>query len=291
MATLINGKAIAKQIESEIALDVENLRAEHGITPGLAVVLVGDNPASKIYVGMKGKSSQKLGMKSVTELLPAETTESELLSLVERLNADNSIHGILVQLPLPSHINSHRIIESIRPEKDVDGLHPFNIGMLCSGTPNIIPCTPYGIIQLLTRSKVQIAGKEVVVAGRSNLVGRPIANLLSTKAEYGDATVTICHSRTSNLPEVCRRADILIAAIGQKRMINRDYVKPGVVIIDVGTHKLSEEEGGKSCGDVDFNDVSEIASMITPVPGGVGPMTIAMLMKNTFEAAQKTAKK
>jgi methylenetetrahydrofolate dehydrogenase (NADP+)/methenyltetrahydrofolate cyclohydrolase len=288
MATLIDGKAIAKLIESETLDDISRLRNAHGIAPGLAVVLVGNDPASKVYVGMKGKTSLRLGMTSVTETRPADVEENELLALVTQLNHEPTIHGILVQLPLPKHIDTHKIIDTIDPKKDVDGLHPQNIGLLCAGRPRFIPCTPYGVVELLIRSKVSPRGKEVVVLGRSNLVGRPVANLLSSKTKYGDATVTVCHSRSSSLPEICRRADILISAIGQKKYVTADYIKPGAVVIDVGIHRLSEEEGGGLCGDVDFQSVAEVASMITPVPGGVGPMTIAMLMRNTVDAALRS---
>lgn len=284
MAILIDGRVISREIQNEVQRDVERLKAEKGVTPGLAVVLVGENPASKLYVGMKAKTCVKLGMHSVVEELPASTAESELLGLVNRLNNDPSIHGILVQIPLPSHIDSQRILNSLDPAKDVDGLHPFNAGLLCAGSPRFIPCTPYGVCELLIRSGVQIAGRQVVVLGRSNLVGRPISILLSSKGRFGDATVTICHSRSKDLAGVCARADILIVAIGQREFVSPDMVKPGAVVIDVGTHP-PRNDSEKLRGDVQFEAVSQIASMITPVPGGVGPMTIAMLMRNAADAA------
>ncbi|RQW00249.1 bifunctional 5,10-methylenetetrahydrofolate dehydrogenase/5,10-methenyltetrahydrofolate cyclohydrolase, partial [bacterium] len=234
----------------------------------------------------KGKACEKLGMFSLNSRLAAASTEAEVIELIRNLNSDSRIHGILVQLPLPDLINTDRVIQSISPEKDVDGLHPFNIGLLVAGKPRFIPCTPYGILKLLAAYEISTAGKEVVVLGRSNLVGRPLSNLLSLKADYGNATVTICHSRSRDIPDICRRADILIVAIGKKRFVTRDMVKSGAVVIDVGIHRLSEEEGGGVCGDVDFDSVEKIASAITPVPGGVGPMTITMLMQNTLQACE-----
>jgi methylenetetrahydrofolate dehydrogenase (NADP+) / methenyltetrahydrofolate cyclohydrolase len=284
VATIIDGRLISKEIQEEVRQDVERLVASKGVTPGLAVVLVGDNPASKLYVGMKAKTCVKLGMKSVEETLPASATEAELLALVDRLNKDNSIHGILVQLPLPSHIDSQKIINALDPRKDVDGLHPFNAGLLCAGHPRFIPCTPYGVCELLVRYKVALSGSEVVVLGRSNLVGRPLSVLLSSKGRYGDATVTVCHSRSRDLPQICRRADVLVVAIGQREFVSVDMVKPGAVVIDVGTHP-PRDETEKLRGDVQYEAVSAVASMITPVPGGVGPMTIAMLMRNSADAA------
>ncbi|HEY3294277.1 MAG TPA: bifunctional 5,10-methylenetetrahydrofolate dehydrogenase/5,10-methenyltetrahydrofolate cyclohydrolase [bacterium] len=284
MAILIDGRVISKEIQSEVQRDVEKLKAEKGVTAGLAVVLVGDNPASKLYVGMKAKTCIKLGMNSIHEELPASISEAGLLAVIDRLNNDPAVHGILVQLPLPSHINAQTVLNRLDPRKDVDGLHPVNAGLLSAGEPRFIPCTPYGICQLLVRSNVQITGREVVVLGRSNLVGRPISILLSSKGRYGDATVTVCHSRSKNLPEICRRADILVVAIGQREFVSADMVKPGAVVIDVGTHP-ARNENEKLRGDVQFESVSEIASMITPVPGGVGPMTIAMLMRNAADAA------
>jgi methylenetetrahydrofolate dehydrogenase (NADP+)/methenyltetrahydrofolate cyclohydrolase len=284
MTTILDGKIVAATIQSEIKRRIDSFLAAGRQVPGLAVMLVGDNPASEVYVASKGRACKKLGMHSVTEKLPASVSEKDVIALVNHFNNDSSIHGILVQLPLPGHINSDCVLEAISPLKDVDGLHPFNIGLLASGRPRFIPCTPFGILQLLLRHSITTEGKEVVVLGRSNLVGRPISNLLSLKNNYGNATVTICHSRSRNIADISRRADILIAAIGQKKYVTRDMVKPGAVVIDVGIHRLSEEEGGGLCGDVDYDQVREIAFAITPVPGGVGPMTIAMLMANTLQA-------
>jgi len=284
LADIIDGRAISKEIQSEVQRDVEKLRAEKGVVPGLTVVLVGDDPASHVYVNNKAKTCARLGMRSAVEKLPATTTQAELLDLVARLNRDPAVHGILVQLPLPKQINPQVIINSLDPAKDVDGLHPFNVGLLCAGHPRFIPCTPYGICELLTRSAVQIPGSDVVVLGRSNLVGRPLSVLLSSKGRFGDATVTVCHSRSAHLAEVCKRADILVVAIGQREFVTADMVKPGAVVIDVGTHP-ARNENEKMTGDVKFAEVSPIASMITPVPGGVGPMTIAMLMRNAVDAA------
>jgi methylenetetrahydrofolate dehydrogenase (NADP+)/methenyltetrahydrofolate cyclohydrolase len=284
MTTIIDGKKTAADIHGEIKLEIDRLIADGQQVPGLAVLLVGDDPASEVYVASKGRACKKLGMHSITEKLPANVSENEVIELVKRFNSDSSIHGILVQLPLPGHINSDHVVEAVSPLKDVDGLHPFNIGLLASGKPRFIPCTPYGILQLLKRYSISTDGKEVVVLGRSNLVGRPISNLLSLKTDYGNATVTTCHSRSRNIADICRRADILIVAIGQKKYVTRDMVKPRAVVIDVGIHRLSDEEGGGLCGDVDYKRVCDIASAITPVPGGVGPMTIAMLMANTLQS-------
>jgi methylenetetrahydrofolate dehydrogenase (NADP+)/methenyltetrahydrofolate cyclohydrolase len=284
MAILIDGKAIAQQIQSEVQADVERLQRERHLVPGLTVILAGDDPASKTYVSSKARVSAKLGMNSTVETLPADISESRLVSLIERLNADPAVHGILVQLPLPLHVNANRILQLVDPRKDVDGLHPFNVGLLCAGAPRFIPCTPFGICEILARSGVSVAGREVVVVGRSNLVGRPLSMLLSSKSKYGDATLTVCHSRSANLAEVCRRAEILVVAIGRPRFVTGNMVRPGAVVIDVGTHPGAGPDG-KMCGDVEFESVFPIASMLTPVPGGVGPMTIAMLMRNTVNAA------
>ncbi|MFZ5432345.1 MAG: bifunctional methylenetetrahydrofolate dehydrogenase/methenyltetrahydrofolate cyclohydrolase FolD [Calditrichota bacterium] len=283
-AELIDGRTISAAIKSEVEADVKKLISEKSITPGLAVVLVGDDPASRTYVSMKAKTCAKIGMNSWVETYPAEMSETDVLQVINRLNTDRKVHGILVQLPLPKHIDSHHIINAIDPRKDVDGLHPYNSGLLASGQPSVIPCTPFGICELLLRSNVKISGREAVVLGRSNLVGRPISTLLSSKAPYGDATVTVCHSRSDHLKEICRRADILVVAIGRRKFVSADMVKPGAVVIDVGSHP-PRDESEKMCGDVDFDSVKEIASKITPVPGGVGPMTIAMLMRNTVDAA------
>lgn len=288
MHNLIDGRAISRQIQDEIQEEITRLREKAGVVPGLAVVLVGDDPASKTYVSSKSKTSQKLGMHSVQETLPAAISEAQLLSIIDHLNADTAIHGILVQLPLPPHISAEVVVNRIHPAKDVDGLHPYNAGLLCVGRPSFVPCTPLGICELLVRSNVQIHGKHVVILGRSNLVGRPLSVLMSSKHRFGDATVTVCHSRSEHLKEVCRAADILVVAIGQRKFVTKDFVKPGAVVIDVGIHP-AQEEGRKMAGDVDFDDVAPVASLITPVPGGVGPMTIAMLMRNTLDAALRAA--
>lgn len=289
MYTLIDGRSISQQILQEVQVDIARLRDTAGIVPGLAVILVGDDPASKTYVSSKSKTSAKLGMHSVQETLPAGISEQELLNTVERFNHDPAVHGILVQLPLPGHINADKIIERIDPRKDVDGLHPYNVGLLCVGRPRFIPCTPLGVCELLIRSNVRIHGKQIVILGRSNLVGRPLSILLSSKNEFGDATVTVCHSRSERLPEVCRQGDILIVAIGRRAFVTQEYIKPGAVVIDVGIHPATNSNG-KMSGDVDFDNVAPLTSMITPVPGGVGPMTIAMLMRNTLEAALRRVK-
>lgn len=275
MGKLIDGKAISTQIKEECRAKVE----KEGLERTLAVVLVGDDPASAVYVGNKKKACEFCGVKSVSHELSAETTEEELLELVDKLNRDDSIDGILVQLPLPSHIDEDKIIKAISPQKDVDGFHPENVGRLSIGQPGFVSCTPAGIIQLLKRSDVEMDGKKCVVIGRSNIVGKPMALLMLRE----NATVTICHSHTKDLPAVCKEADILIVAIGRPKMIDASYVKEGAVVIDVGIHRM---ENGKLCGDVDFDSVEPVASKITPVPGGVGPMTIAMLMKNVVDGNQ-----
>jgi methylenetetrahydrofolate dehydrogenase (NADP+) / methenyltetrahydrofolate cyclohydrolase len=288
-AELIDGKAIAESIRQEVAVDVERLKRECGVTPGLAVIVVGNDPASHTYVSSKAKMCIKLGMNSVKDSFPIDFSEKELIARICELNERREVHGILVQLPLPAHMNSRRVITTVDPCKDVDGLHPENIGLLCMGEPRFVPCTPFGICELLRRSRVEVCGREVVVLGRSALVGRPISILLSSKNKYGDATVTVCHSRSRNLPDICRRADILIVAIGRKRFMTADMVKPDAVVIDVGTHPPQTDQE-TFCGDVDFEHVKEVASKITPVPGGVGPMTIAMLMRNTVDAAFRLSK-
>ena len=272
MASIIDGKAISTQIKEECRDKV----ARENLKRTLAVVLVGDDPASVVYVGNKKKACEFCGVNSVSYEMPASTTEEELLSLVEKLNKDDSVNGILVQLPLPVHIDEDKVIRAISADKDVDGFHPENVGRLSIGQPGFLSCTPAGIIQLLKRSDVEIDGKECVIIGRSNIVGKPMAMLMLRE----NATVTICHSHTKDLKDVCKRADILIVAIGRPKMIDASYVKEGAVVIDVGIHR---QENGKLCGDVDFDSVEPIASKITPVPGGVGPMTIAMLMKNVVD--------
>ena len=277
MAKLIDGKLISQQIKDELKEKVATLKAE-GKEIGMAVIQVGNDPASSVYVGNKKKACEYIGIRSESYELPEETTQDELIALIERLNADDKIHGILVQLPVPKHIDEDTIIKAISPKKDVDGFHPQSVGALSIGQPGFVSCTPAGVIQLLKRSGVEIEGKECVVIGRSNIVGKPMSLLLLRE----NGTVTITHSKTKDLKEVCKRADILVVAIGRPKMIDASYVKEGAVVIDVGIHR---GENNKLCGDVDFESVEPIASSITPVPGGVGPMTIAMLMNNCVEAA------
>ena len=289
---LIDGAAIGRLVRRDVAAEVERLKAL-GITPGLSVVLVGDDPASAVYVRSKGKACEEAGMRGETIRLPAETTENALLAQVDRLNADPNVHGILVQMPLPRHIAADKVIRRIRPEKDVDGFHPVNVGKLSIGERDgFVPCTPAGAIELLVRSGVETRGKDAVIVGRSNIVGKPMAALLMQDAPGGNATVTVCHSRTSNLAGHIRRADIVIAAIGKPEMITGDMIKPGAVVIDVGINRVNDAaapKGYRIVGDVHFASAREVASLITPVPGGVGPMTIAMLMKNTVRAAAQIA--
>lgn len=279
MATVIDGKAIAAKIRGEIAIDVNRLETE-GVKPGLAVVLVGEDPASKVYVSMKEKACQDVGIFSDEHKLPVETSEAELLALIERLNADSRIDGILVQLPLPKQIDTEKVLEAISPHKDVDGFHPYNVGRLVVGKPLFQPCTPYGVMMMLKETGVDLAGKEVVVVGRSNIVGKPVAFMCLQQ----HATVTLCHSRTKNLAQKVGMADVLIAAVGQPEMIKGAWIKEGAVVIDVGVNRVGEK---KLVGDVEYAAASERASAITPVPGGVGPMTITMLLYNTVESAKK----
>ena len=290
-AELIDGKAIAADVRAEVARDVAELRAR-GVVPGLTVVLVGDDIASATYVGAKEKASREAGMAGGTIRLPADTTQGSLLALVEQLNGDAAVHGILVQMPLPAHIDPDTVIRHIRPDKDVDGFHPENVGKLLIGhTDGFVSCTPAGVIELLLRSGVETRGAEVVVVGRSNIVGKPMAALLVQGRSGGDATVTICHSRTRDLASHTRRADILIVAAGRAEMITGDMIKPGAVVIDVGMNSVPDPtraSGRRLCGDVHFASAVDVASRITPVPGGVGPMTIAMLLRNTVRAAQRT---
>lgn len=278
MAKIIDGKAIAAKVRQQVAEEVARLK-EKGIVPGLAVVLVGDDPASKLYVSNKKKACEACGIYSVQYDLPHDTTQQELLALIQQLNNDKKINGILVQLPLPGHLDEQDVIMSISHEKDVDAFHPVNVGRIMIGDFHFLPCTPAGVMELLSSSGVEVEGKRCVVIGRSNIVGKPMAMLLLHK----NGTVTICHSRTKDLADICRHADILVAAVGRQGFITADMVKPGAVVIDVGMNK--KPEGGFT-GDVDFAAVEPIASYITPVPGGVGPMTIAMLMKNTLTAAK-----
>ncbi|PIC63289.1 bifunctional methylenetetrahydrofolate dehydrogenase/methenyltetrahydrofolate cyclohydrolase FolD [Sporosarcina sp. P13] len=279
---IIDGKAIGQEIRNELKEEVASL-VEQGYQPGLAVILVGENPASQTYVKNKEKSSLEAGMKSELIKLPVTVSEEDLLNEVEKLNEDDSIDGILVQLPLPKHIDENKVIRAISPEKDVDGFHPMNVGKMLIGQQTFLPCTPYGIMQLLERSGVEIAGKHAVIIGRSNIVGKPMGQLLLQK----DATVTYCHSRTNDLKKFTKQADILIVAIGMAKFITGDYIKEGAVVIDVG---MNRDENGKLCGDVDFESAQQQASAITPVPGGVGPMTITMLLKNTVESAENKRK-
>lgn len=284
-ANIIDGRALAKKIRKELKKDVEQL-AETGIVPNLQVILVGENPASKVYVRSKARTAKKLGIKSDTITMPDSITQEELLAKIYELNADEDVNGILVQLPLPDQIDEQAIIEAIDPEKDVDGFHPINLGRMVAGIPLFLPCTPHGIQKLIVEYDGDPSGKHVVVLGRSNIVGKPIANMLMQKADGANATITVCHSRTQNLTEITRQADILIAAIGRATFVTADMVNDGVVVIDVGINRLDD---GSLVGDVDFDPVSEKASAITPVPGGVGPMTIAMLMWNTVKAAKLQA--
>lgn len=284
---IIDGKLISSQIKSEIKLETETLKSQNRITPGLAFILVGENPASKVYVKNKGKACEELGFYSVTETLNENVAQNELIKLIESFNSDEKIHGILVQLPLPSHINEQKIIEAINYRKDVDGFNPVNTGRLVIGEKCFVPCTPYGIVELLKRSNILTEGKNVAVLGRSNIVGKPVANLLLRK-EF-NSTVTVCHSRTIDIKNVTSQADILIAAIGKANFVTKDFIKEGCVIIDVGINRVEDRNsktGYKITGDVDFEDCFEKCGKITPVPGGVGPMTIAMLMKNTLESAK-----
>ncbi len=290
-AEIISGSEVAKQIREELKQAVAELKEKHNVVPGLVTVLVGEDPASQVYVGAKEKTSNALGFYSKRQDLPADTSEEELLARIEKLNKDPKIHGILVQLPLPKHINETKVLYAIDPKKDVDGFHPVNVGKLMIGEPDYIPCTPHGIWQLLIRSGTQIEGAEVVVVGRSNIVGKPIANILLQKQKNANATVTICHTRSRDMAFHTKRADILIVAAGKAKAITADMVKEGVVVIDVGVNQIGTTADGKRiiCGDVDFDTVKEKAKAITPVPGGVGPMTITMLMLNTLRAAKLAA--
>jgi len=276
-AKILSGTELSKKIRLELKQQVLELKGK-GINPGLAVVLVGQDPASQVYVGKKGKACEELGINSYPYLLDESTSEEHLLALISKLNEDKNVSGILVQLPLPKHISAEKVILAINPDKDVDAFHPSNVGHIMTGNPVFLPCTPAGVMELIKESGMKVDGKECVVVGRSNIVGKPMAMLLLA----ANGTVTICHSRTHDLQEVCRRADILVAAIGKPEFIKGSFIKPGAVVIDVGMNRL---ENGKLVGDVEFSAVSEIASAITPVPGGVGPMTITMLMKNAIKAA------
>jgi methylenetetrahydrofolate dehydrogenase (NADP+)/methenyltetrahydrofolate cyclohydrolase len=291
-AQIIDGKSIAQEIRDEIKKEVMELKERHGVIPGLVTILVGENPASVSYVTAKQRTAHELGFYSVQENLPENVSEDELLKLIDKYNRDEKIHGILVQLPLPKHINERKVLYAIDPRKDVDGFHPVNVGKLVIGEPCFIPCTPYGILILLAKTGVPVDGADVVVIGRSNIVGKPIANLLMQKRKpVGNATVTVCHTGTKDIASHSRRADILIVAAGVPKFVTADMVKEGAVVIDVGVNRIGTTPDGKAklCGDVDFDAVKEKASFITPVPGGVGPMTITMLMKNTLESAKAWA--
>ncbi len=283
MAQIIDGKAIAAKVKAQVKEEAAALVRERGLTPGLAVVLVGDNSASKVYVRNKERACKEVGFVSRKHVLPEDTSQEEMLALIDALNGDSAVHGILVQLPLPGHLDEKAVIARIRPEKDVDAFHVENAGRILLGDYGFLPCTPAGILTLLKESGIAIQGKECVVVGRSNIVGKPMALMMLGE----NATVTVCHSRTENLAEVTRRADILIVAIGRAKFVTADMVKEGAVVIDVG---MDRDEEGKLCGDVDFDTVEQKASYITPVPGGVGPMTIATLMRNTLTAAQRAAR-
>ena len=289
-ARIIDGVALGKTIRAEVATEVAKLSAS-GRRPGLAVVLVGEDPASKAYVGSKEKACQEAGMHSVKITREPSISEAELLDIVARLNADPAVHGILVQLPLPKHIDSEKVLNSIDPRKDVDGFHPVNVGKLVIGDPTALrPCTPYGVQQMLIRSGIETRGAHAVIVGRSTIVGKPMASLLIQQGAGGDATVTVCHSKTKDLPAVCRSADIIVAAIGRAEFVTKEFVRPGAVVIDVGINRVDDASlprGYRLTGDVKFAEVAELAAAITPVPGGVGPMTIAMLMQNTLQAMQQ----
>lgn len=284
MAKLIDGKALAEKMQGQLAHKVAELKAKHGIVPGLVVILVGDNSASQVYVRNKERSALAAGFKSETVRLSDSTSEEELLNIIEHYNQDSAFHGILVQLPLPAHINDKRILLAIDPKKDVDGFHPMNTGHLWNGRPQMVPCTPAGIMEMLHEYEVDLEGKHAVIIGRSNIVGKPMAQLLLDK----NATVTLTHSRTRSLPEVAKQGDVLIVAIGQGHFVTKEFVKEGAVVIDVG---MNRDEDGKLIGDVKFDEVEPIASLITPVPGGVGPMTITMLMEQTYQAALRSVTK
>jgi methylenetetrahydrofolate dehydrogenase (NADP+)/methenyltetrahydrofolate cyclohydrolase len=292
-AKIIDGNAIAAAVRAEVKEDADRLRGR-GIEPCLAVMLVGENPASKVYVGMKEKKCAEVGIRNVDERLPAGTPQEEILAILDRWNADESIHGILVQLPLPDHVDERTVTERIRPEKDVDGFHPVNVGRMSAGDPDAFrPCTPHGVQVMLKHIDWDPAGKHAVVVGRSNIVGRPMATILSQKEPFANATVTIAHSRSHDLPGVCRLADLLVVAVGRPESVSGDMVREGAVVIDVGVNRVddpSTEKGYRLVGDVAFDEAKERASWITPVPGGVGPMTIAMLLRNTVTAAARAAR-
>ncbi len=290
-AKIISGTEVAKEIREELKVEVAELTEKHNVVPGLVTILVGEDPASQSYVSAKNKTAKALGIYSEQVTLPADTSEEDLLATVEKYNNDDKINGILVQLPLPKHINDNKVLYAINPDKDVDGFHPVNVGKMVLGEQCYLPCTPHGILELLKRSGTETSGAEVVIIGRSNIVGKPIANLMLQKRDAGNATITLCHTRTKDMAAHCKRADIIIAAVGVPNMVTADMVKDGAVIIDVGVNRIGKTDSGKAilAGDVDFDAVKEKAGAITPVPGGVGPMTITMLMKNTVQAAKQAA--
>ncbi|MDG3004067.1 bifunctional 5,10-methylenetetrahydrofolate dehydrogenase/5,10-methenyltetrahydrofolate cyclohydrolase [Paludisphaera mucosa] len=285
-AEILDGKALAERVRGELAVEVAEFRDRTGITPGLSVVLVGEDPASRVYVRNKENAVKAAGMHGEVIRLPAETTQAKVLATVDRLNADTAVHGILVQLPLPKYLDPAEVIERVDPLKDVDGFNTVNVGLLAQGNPRFVPCTPLGIIELLKDAGVETRGAHVVVLGRSQVVGKPVALLLLQKGKGADATVTVCHTGTKDPARFAREADVLIAAMGQPEAVKADWVKPHAVVIDVGIHRKAD---GKLCGDVDFAEVAEVAGKITPVPGGVGPMTVAMLLRNTLFAAKLSA--
>ncbi|MFN4907766.1 MAG: bifunctional methylenetetrahydrofolate dehydrogenase/methenyltetrahydrofolate cyclohydrolase FolD [Bacteroidota bacterium] len=288
MPLIIDGNAMAAEVRSEVALDVAALHGAAGVTPGLNLLLVGEDPASAVYVRNKGKDCEKVGIRSTIVRMSADVSQAEVIAQVEAWNADPSVHGILVQLPLPKHIDEHAVIRAIDPDKDVDGFHPVNAGKLMIGLDGFIPCTPYGVLEMLRRTGIETSGKHAVVVGRSNIVGKPLAMLLSQKRPQGNCTVTLCHTGTPDIAEHTRRADIVISAVGVHGLITRDHVRPGAVVIDVGINRIELPDGtSRLAGDVLYDEVSEVASAITPVPGGVGPMTRAMLLRNTVTAAQR----
>jgi methylenetetrahydrofolate dehydrogenase (NADP+) / methenyltetrahydrofolate cyclohydrolase len=282
-AGILDGRALAERVRTGVAGEAAALTSRTGVVPGLTVVLVGDDPASQVYVRNKARASKAAGINGTVLRLPASTTQAELLSQIDRLNADPSVHGILVQLPLPGSIDESIVVNRVSPLKDVDGFHPVNFGLLAAGTPRFVPCTPLGIRELLVDSGIETRGAHAVVLGRSRIVGRPMAFLLLQKGHGGDATVTICHTGTRDAAAIARQADLLVVAMGKPEQVTRDWIKPGAVVIDVGMHK---REDGRLCGDVHFESAAQLASRITPVPGGVGPLTIAMLLRNTLEAAR-----
>ncbi|MBI1322755.1 bifunctional methylenetetrahydrofolate dehydrogenase/methenyltetrahydrofolate cyclohydrolase FolD [bacterium] len=283
-ARILDGKGLADRLRAELADEVVRWRSATGVMPGLGVILVGSEPASAVYVRNKRKAAQAAGFSDIIVEMKATATQDEIAEAIDQLNDDHTIHGILVQLPLPRHLDSESLLRRIRPDKDADGFHPVNMGLLALGTPSLVPCTPLGVRELLIREKIETKGKRAVVLGRSNIVGKPMALLLMAKGPGGDATVTVAHTASQDLPGLCREADILVVAAGQPELVKGSWIKPGAVVIDVGIHRRAD---GTLCGDVDFVEASQVASAITPVPGGVGPLTVAMLLRNTFEAAKK----